>query len=172
MRSAIQPINSSDLIELTNKNLKRFVSIDSVGHYAPSSSAVLRLSGYIDRAGNLYYENRFGVLVKRTAVNVNDNKKSFRVCIQGEKFYISIRMVDVNAYFSAKDNTQPTNSEYGYIVFNSSKDPEEIRQGFKTLDEALKELRESLEYWDELSFTGLVFQAAGKMTQKIAYDYE
>ena len=172
MRSAIQPINSSDFIELTNKNLERFVSIDSVGHYAPSSSAVSQISGYIDRAGNLYYKNRFGLPVKRTAVNVNDNKKSFRLCIQGERFYIGIIMEAVNAYFSAKDNPQPTNSEYGYIVLNSSKEPEEIGQGFKTHDEALKELRESLEYWDELSFTGLVFQAAGKMTQKIAYDYE
>ena len=172
MRSAIQPIYPSDLIELTNKNLKRFVSIDSVGHYAPSSSAVSQISGYIDCAGNLYYENRFGEMVKRTAVNVNDNKKSFRLCIQGEKFYISIRMVDVNAYFSAKDNPQPTNSEYGYIVLNSSKEPEEIGQGFKTHDEALKELRESLEYWDELSYTGLVFQAVGTLTQKLTYDYE
>ena len=81
MRKAIQSINSSDLIELSGANFKQLVSIDSVGVYAPTSSAVSLIRGWVDINGNLYYENRDGVLVKRTASNVNDKKKSYRMCI-------------------------------------------------------------------------------------------
>ena len=173
MRKAIQSINSSDLIELSGANFKQLVSIDSVGVYAPTSSAVSLIRGWVDINGNLYYENRHGVLVKRTASNVNDKKKSYRMCICGEKFYMGVKLAAVRDYFANKDNPKPTtNVEYGYIVFDDQGNVEELEQDFETHDEALNELKDYLEYWGDTSYSGMVFQVAGKLTQKKTYDYK
>lgn len=173
MCKAIQPINSSDLIELSATNFKQLVSIDSVGVYAPTSSAVSLIRGWVDINGNLYYENRHGVLVKRTASNVNDKKKSYRLCIHGEKFYMGVKLAAVRDYFANKDNPRPTKDvKYGYLVFDDCGEVEDEDEGFETHDEALKALKASLEYWGDPSYSGMVFQVVGKLTQKNTYDYK
>lgn len=173
MRKAIQQINFSDLVELSAANFKQLVSIDSVGVYAPTSSAVSLIHGWVDINGNLYYENRVGVLVKRTASNVNDKKKSYRLCIRGEKFYMGVKLAAVRDYFANKDNLRPNkDAEYGYLVLDDCGDVEDLDHGFKTHDEALKALKDSLEYWGDPSYSGMVFQVAGKLTRKTEYDYK
>lgn len=173
MCKAIQPINSSDLIELSAANFKQLVSIDSVGVYAPTSSAVKLIRGWVDINGNLYYENRHGVLTKRTASNVNDEKKSYRLCIHGEKFCMGVKLAAVRDYFANKDNQRPTkDAEYGYLVVEDCGEAVEVEEGFKTHDEALKALKDSLEYWGDSSYSGMVFQVAGKLTQEKTYDYK
>lgn len=173
MSKAIQPINSSDLVELTGANFKQLVSIDSVGVYAPTSSAVSLIHGWVDINGNLYYENLHGVLVKRTASNVNDKKKSYRLCIRGEKFCLGVKLAAVRDYFANKDNQRPNkDAEYGYLVLDDCGDVEELEQGFETHDVALKALKDSLEYWGDTSYSGMVFQVAGKLTQEKTYDYK
>ena len=171
---AIQTIDHSEYIEISGVDFSKVCTIDSNGPYRPSTSAVALISGYVDRAGNLYYQTKAGILKKRTINMANDNKKLYRLCIGGEKFSLSVHIDKVNEVFRLRDlkGVDTGNTTYGLFVFEGN-DVVELQQGFKTHKEAETALFEALKDWDNTYYHGIVFSTNGKiMKTKMEVSYE
>ena len=167
-------VNSSEFVDISGTNFKTICAIDSYEENYPSNSAIATIAGYIDREGNLYYQTVKGVLKKRTANLVNDFKKSYRLCISGEKFTISVDIAKAKEAFRIRDlkGVDTGNTTYGLFVFEGN-DVVELQQGFKTHKEAETALFEALKSWDNTYYHGIVFSTNGKtMKTKMEVSYE
>lgn len=159
----------NNLIQITNDNFNKLVSIDSHDHYAPSVRSVELFEGWIDADGNLYRETSEGEFVKRTATNVNDERKSYRLCIDGEKFYISIDVDAAREEFAklVKPKSAP---EFAYAIYDEDDGAVEVCSKFASHDDALSELTESIDCYNCTGFYGVVYQVCGVVSRKKTYE--
>lgn len=168
-------VNTSEFVDISGTNFKTICAIDSYEENYPSNSAIATIAGYVDREGNLYYQTVKGVLKKRTANLVNDFKKSYRLCIGGEKFTISVDIAKAKEAFRIRDlkGDKTGNTTYGFIVFADDTEIVELKQSFKTHREAEEALLNTLKEWDDTYYHGIVFSTNGKtMKTKMEVTYE
>lgn len=108
-------IMKHDLIEIDSSNVNQLITVLSSGKNIPSNSAKAKIRGWVDNTGNMYYLDRYGNIAKRVATNVSDTRKTYRITVEGERFYISIDMNVVKELFDRRyKNT--VSHEYGFII--------------------------------------------------------
>lgn len=178
----IKPIETIDMTELVDV---RFVyELASPASNAPSKSALNQLVGYVDSNGQLYRIDRYGNLHKRTVTNANDQRKCYRVRIDGELFTIAIPQHKVDAAFKLKPaaKKQPMSSDdssvgtWGYILYDAYDNVEETEVGYASENEALEAAQKEIKGYLEDSYDGytaVVFRTTGKTvsaTTKFSYE--